>query len=299
MNNAQWLEERRRGIGGSDIAAIMGISPWKSAYRVYQEKRREVEDWQGNALTDWGQRLEPMIRQWYSDETGRAVRVPEKILVSTKHPFLFASLDGFTDDNRVVEIKTARSGKDWGEPGTDEIPDYYALQVQHYLIVTGYEFCDVPVSIAGSPPELYEVTADKDIQGMIIEAAAKFWEQVQKGIPPEPASYADVVQRYGRSRAEGVVIADRETVAAIEKLRDVRAAQLDLKVQEEDLKGCIIKALSDLGDTLTDDGDNTLVTYKMAKGRKSFDAKAFQKDYPDMYEKYLTNGKGSRRFLLK
>ena len=89
------------------------------------------------------------------------MRLPEKILYHSKYPFMLASLDGFTDDNRVVEIKTARSGKGWGEPGSNEIPDYYILQVQHYMIVTGFEVTDVPVSIAGGSPELYEVPADK------------------------------------------------------------------------------------------------------------------------------------------
>lgn len=299
MEHAQWLEERRKGIGGSDIAAIMGLSPWKTAFRVYQEKRKEVEDWQGNTSTDWGQRLEPMIRQWYSDNTGRPVRVPEGILVHEKHPFLFASLDGFTDDKRIVEIKTARSGKGWGEPGTDEIPDYYALQVQHYMIVTGFEVSDIPVSIAGGPPELYEVPADRELQELIIEAAAAFWKQVEAGIPPEPTCYADAVARFGKSKAEGVIIASEDVVADIVRIKDVRAIQLDLKAQEEELKGRIILALGEKGDVLADLEGNALVTWKMSKGRKSFDLKAFQKEQPELYEQYLRNGEGSRRFLIK
>ena len=299
MEHAQWLEERRRGIGGSDIAAIMGLSPWKTAFRVYQEKRREVADWQGNESTDWGQRLEPMIRQWYSDTTGRPVRVPDKILVHEKHPFMFASLDGFTDDKRIVEIKTARSGHGWGEAGTDEIPDYYALQVQHYMIVTGFEVSDIPVSISGGPPEMYEVPADRELQELIIEAAAAFWKQVEAGIPPEPTCYADAVARFGKSKAEGIIIASEGTAGDIIKLKDVRSIQKDLEAQEEELKSRIILALGERGDIISDMEGNYLVTYRLAKGRKSFDAKALQKEMPEIYEQFTRNGEGSRRLLIK
>jgi len=145
-DRAQWLEERRKGIGGSDVAAIMGISPWKTAFQVYQEKRKEVNDWEGNEATDWGTRLEPAIRQWYSDQTGRPVRLPDKIMYSSEYPFMLATLDGFTDDRRVIQIKTSRYSKGWGEPGTNQIPHDDMVQVQPEMVVTGFEDADVTVS---------------------------------------------------------------------------------------------------------------------------------------------------------
>ena len=299
MDNAKWLEERRRGLGGSDIAAILGLSPWKSAFQVYQEKRGEVDGFKGNDLTDWGTRMEPTIRQWYSDTTGHPVRVPDKILYHAKHPFMLASLDGFTDEPRGVEIKTARSGKEWGEPGSAEIPDYYALQVQHYMAVTGFPVFDVPVSIAGAYPVIYEVPADIELQELIIDACADFWQRVQNGNPPEPTTYADAVQRFGKSESQGVIVAGRSEVQAVEDLREVKAKLDQLKAEEEDLKARIIIALGDIGDTLADDGGNTLVTYRMSKGRKSFNSKLFQTDHPDLYASYESTGESSRKFLLK
>jgi predicted phage-related endonuclease len=243
--------------------------------------------------------MEPAIRQWYSDVTGRDVRLPEKILMHSVYPFMLASLDGYTDDRRVVEIKTARSGKGWGKPGTNEIPDFYALQAQHYLIVTGFEVCDVPVSISGSSPELYEVPADKELQEAIIEAAVIFWKRVQDGNPPDPITYADAVARYGKSIVGGPVFATQDAIEAVNSLRFIRDRKRILEADEEDLKGRIISALGDAGDALVDDDGNTLVTYRIGKGRQTFDAKAFGKDHPDLYEKYLRNGEPSRRFLLK
>lgn len=160
-DRTQWLEERRQGIGGSDVAAILGLSPWKTPFQLYQEKRGESGDFSGNDRTDWGSRLEPTIRQWYADTTGRVVMVPNGIIKSPQHPYMQASLDGLTECGRIVEIKTARSGQDWGEPGTDAIPEYYLTQVHHYMAVTGLEVADVPVSIGGAPPVLYQVTRDR------------------------------------------------------------------------------------------------------------------------------------------
>jgi len=299
MEHAQWLEERRKGIGGSDVAAIMGLSPFKTAYQVYREKRREVEDWSGNELTDWGKRMEPAIRQWYSDTTGRDVRLPEKIMYHEKYPFMLASLDGFTDDRRIVEIKTARSGKSWGEPGTNQIPDYYAVQVHHYMIVTGFEVADVPVSIAGGSPELYEVPADREIAEMIIEACATFWKRVVDGNPPDPVTYADAVARFGNIKSEGAVIATEEIINAVIDLKKSRDMVKTHEEYEDGLKAQIIIALGEQGDTLVDSAGSSLVTYKLANGRKMFDAKQFEKDQPNLYQKYLKTSEPSKRFLLK
>ena len=299
MEHSAWLEERRKGIGGSDVAAILGLSPWKTPYRVYQEKRKEVDDWQGNESTDWGKRMEPAIRQWYSDQTGRSVRLPDKIMYNEKYPFMLASLDGFTDDRRIVEIKTARSGKAWGEPGTNEIPDYYAVQCHHYMIVTGYEVTDLPVSIGGGSPVLYEVPADKEITEMIIEAEVKFWERVTTGNPPDPVTYADAVARFGKIKSEGTVFAGEEVLRYVLELRAVRLEEEALEAKEEDLKGKIIITLGDQGDTLVDVDGNALATYKLAAGRKTFDSKTFEKDNHDIYKQYIKIGEPSKRFLLK
>ena len=299
MEKALWLEERRKGIGGSDVAAIMGLSPWKTAYQVYREKRKEVEDWGGNSLTDWGKRMEPAIRQWYSDQTGRDVRLPDKIMYHPQHPFMLASLDGFTDDGRVVEIKTARSGKDWGEPETNQIPDYYAVQVHHYMTITGFQVADIPVSIAGGSPSLYIVEADKEISEMIIEACAKFWERVQSGNPPDPVTYADAVARFGKIKSDGSIIATTELIEAIAGLKQLRAQLGAMEDAEEAVKAKLIIALGDQADTIIDSAGQTLVTYKLANGRKLFDSKSLEKEMPEVYQKYLKQSEPARRFLVK
>ena len=212
---------------------------------------------------------------------------------------MLATLDGFTDDGRVVEIKTARSSQGWGEPGTNEIPDYYALQVQHQMIVTGFEVADVPVSIAGGSPVLYEVPADPVVQQMIIEACIAFWQRVTEGNPPDPVTYADAVARFGKAKGAGAVLVTDSDRDAVMILRDVRSQIKELEEKEESLKARLIISMGDNGDTLITPEGVPLVTYKLGKGRDTLDAKSLQKEQPDIYFKYLKTGEPSRRFLLK
>ena len=299
MDGLKWLEERRKGIGGSDIAAILGMNPWKTAFQVYQEKRKEVESWEGNKATDWGKRMEPAIRQWYSDQTGRDVMLPDKILYHSRYPFMLASLDGFTVDRRVVEIKTARSSKGWGDPGTNEIPDYYALQCQHYMIVTGFEVTDVPVSIGGGSPELYEVPEDKELQEMILDAASGFWQRVIDGNPPDAVTYADAVARYSRSAAEGSVVASQKEIDWIGAMKAVSDKKAELEAMEEEIKGNLIITMGDAGSAIVDLDGKALVTYKLGKGITRFDAKSFEREQPELYKQYLKTSEPQRRFLIK
>lgn len=299
MDQALWLEARRKGVGGSDIAAIMSLSPWKSQYQCYLEKRGEHPGTEETDIMNWGKRMEPTLRQWYSDKTGRSVRLPDKIMYHKDYPFLLANLDGFTDDERVVELKTARYSRGWGEPGSNEIPDAYNLQTQHYMLVTGFPVADVVVSIGGTPPELYIVPADPELQQMIIEAATEFWRRVQEGDPPAPVTYSDAVQRFGLSTVEGVVLAPGEAIESINHLRAVREQIKELEASEEAIKAELIILMGEKGDCLADAIGQVLVTYKISKGRRSFDAKAFEKDQPDVYAKYVRIGVPTRKFLLK
>lgn len=295
--NEAWLNERRKGIGGSDAAAVLGLSKWKTPLAVWQEKRGEIGPQPDNEAMLWGRALEPVIRQQYAERTGRIVRVPDGIIRHPSHEFMLANLDGFTDDRRVVEIKTARTAHEWGEPGTDEVPQSYLIQVQHYLAVTGFEVADVAVLIGGSDFRMYEVPADRELQQMMIDEEATFWNLVREGTPPEPVSYADVMAKYGRASREGRIEADATLLTAIENLRKVKDTMAQLEQQEEEFKACIMKGLGE-NDTLIYQGA-TIATWKAARPSQRFDAKAFQAAHPALYQQFLKTGEVSRRFLLK
>jgi putative phage-type endonuclease len=298
MNDrAKWLEDRRSGIGGSDVAAVCGVSKWKTPYALWQDKRGELPPSPDNEAMLWGRVLEPVIRQQYAERTGRIVRVPDGIIRSPRHDFMIANPDGLTDDRRLFEAKTARSAHGWGEEGSDEVPTDYMLQVQHYMAVLDCEVADVAVLIGGSDFRIYEVPADAELQALIIEAEAEFWQRVIDGNPPDPLSFADMQARYGRASIDGQVEATATAIDAIAKLRGIAATKATLNAEEEEAKAEIMALLGER-DTLVCNG-KPLVTWKAAKPSMRFDSSAFKDKHPDLYSQFIKAGESSRRFLLK
>lgn len=293
----EWLKERMTGIGGSDAAAVLGLSKWRTPLEVYREKRGELGPQEDNESFLWGRVLEPVICQQYAERTGRVVRVPDGILRHPVHGFMLANLDGVTDDGRVVEVKTARTGADWGDEGSDQVPADYLLQVQHYMAVTGFVVADVAVLIGGSDFRMYEVPADAELQEMLVEREAEFWRNVEQGIPPEPVTYSDMQARFGRSSKGGTVEASPEVLGAIDRLRGIKTELRRLEDAEDAETAIVMKALGEC-DTLVS-GGFTVATWKAAKPSQRFDSKNFQAAYPELYPQFLKAGEVSRRFLLK
>ena len=146
----EWLKARQKGIGGSDAAAVLGISPWKSNVQLWEEKTgiAEPEDISEKEVVRFGKESEAAIRQLFQldfpeykvsyDEFGIIANQPDC-------PFIFATLDGeLTDQNGrkgILEIKTTeiRRSIDW-KKWKGQVPDYYYAQIVHQLLATGYDF---------------------------------------------------------------------------------------------------------------------------------------------------------------
>jgi putative phage-type endonuclease len=288
--------DRTRGIGGSDQAAICGLSPWKTPLQVYLEKTGEAAPTPDNPAMAYGRMLEPVIRDWYTSETGVPVIVPDEI-AHPKYGFLLANLDGLTGE-KVIEIKTARSDNDWGEPGTDHIPLYYMTQVQYYMLLVNLPLADIPVSFYGQMPVIYTVEADPEIQEMLLEKSIKFWELVQRRTPPDPVNMADMVAMFGKRSVAAEVVAP----AGIQNVvRHYKEAQNQIKSLEKSIEAYKFEICNVLGekDTLIGLDGKPMATWKKAKDGKKFDDKAFAQDHPDLFEQYLRDREGSRRFLVK
>jgi putative phage-type endonuclease len=296
-NRESWLLERRKGIGGSDAAAVLGLSKWKTPLQVYLEKRGELVSTPDNESMLWGRALEPVIRQQYAERTGRVVRVPESIITHQKYAFMIANLDGVTDDLRVVEVKTARSGQDWGEPGSDEVPQSYLLQVQHYMAVTGLKVADIAVLIGGSDFRIYEVLADQELQDMLIAGEAEFWQRVVDCNPPEPVSLADVHAKFGRISNCSSIEASSEVMAALDIIKAIKEQIKEMEASEEKAKAIVMKELGH-ADTLTY-GGQTIATWKLAKPAKRFDSAALKAAHSAIYEQFIKAGDPIRRFIIK
>lgn len=149
-NKQEWLEERKKGIGGSDSAAIVGRSPYKTNIQLWKEKtgKATAEDISEKEYVKYGVDMEPILRESFKIKNPEYEVIHEEntIIRHPKYPFLFASLDGMlihkeTREVGILEIKTANVKnpaklKEW----KDKIPDYYFTQILHYMNVTGAQF---------------------------------------------------------------------------------------------------------------------------------------------------------------
>jgi putative phage-type endonuclease len=200
-----WLAARQKGIGASEIAALLGISPWESPFSLYW---RKVNGWsyEPSAEMEWGTRLEDAIAEKYVNVHYDRV-VEESALTIGPEPWILATPDRLVSERvqcgpcdyglamscacgsgrllAVLELKTAHSAHDgWGEPGTDQIPVHYRAQLLWQMLVTGAPAGEVAVLIGGSDYREYAVHRDeKDIRVMV-EAGRRFMARVAAGDPP-------------------------------------------------------------------------------------------------------------------
>ena len=190
-DNAEWLQQRTHGIGGSDVAAIMGISKYKSAYALYMEKvgLLQPEDISDKPAVHWGCVLEPIVGEEYKkNHPKREVRRVNAICKSIKRPWAQASLDYEVKDEElgwgVLEIKTAglNRAKDW----EDGIPLYYQTQIIHYLSVLNRPFADVAVLIGGQDYREYRYMRDIPYEQKLTRAVDDFYHNSIVGgeVPP-------------------------------------------------------------------------------------------------------------------
>ena len=150
MTREEWLEERKKGIGGSDAATILGLNPYKTNMQLWEEKtgRRQAEDISEKEYVKYGTNAEDLLRELFKlDYPKYEVKHDEYTIIKhPKYPFLFASLDGTLIDKEtgemgILEIKTTNILQSMQkEKWKEKIPDNYYCQVLHYLNVTGYSF---------------------------------------------------------------------------------------------------------------------------------------------------------------
>lgn len=197
INYAKWTQEQwqayrqnQRGLGGSDIAAALGINKYKSARRLWSELTGAVqrEDISDKPAVKMGHKLEPIVAELFAEATGFKVRKNNWILQHDTIDYLYANLDReviLPDGSKaVLECKTANYNmrKMWNE---DTVPKEYMAQVQFYLMITGYKKAFMAVLIGGVDFDYWVIERNEAIIADIEKGAAAFWQHVQEGTMPD------------------------------------------------------------------------------------------------------------------
>lgn len=189
MSHDEWLDHRKKGIGGSEVAAIVGMSRYKSAYSVYLDKIGELPPVEDNPKMKAGRILEPVIADWFEEETGIKVQEQKWIFQHSEHPFMLANIDRWVPgENAGLEIKNTSeyNRNDWFDGHTEIIPVEYMLQANHYMAVTSADRWYVAVLIGGWDFQWRVIERDENLIKNLITIEKNFWEDhVLAKIPPE------------------------------------------------------------------------------------------------------------------
>jgi len=207
-----WLKARLNGIGGSEAAAVLNMSPHKSRAELWREKagKATAPDISDKPYIKYGKAAEPLIRaQFMLNNADRYTLDYSEfdMLHNDEYPFIFATLDGILTDKNgkkgILEIKTTEihrksDWEEWTEPVTqeDRIPQQYYLQVLHQLLATGFEFAVVCAQIKHKRHRddefctcttlcryIERLEVEDDIQ-ILKKAEIEFWESVKSGKEP-------------------------------------------------------------------------------------------------------------------
>lgn len=191
----EWLEWRRKGIGGSDIAAIVGVCKYSTPFKIWSEKVGQSAGFAGNFATERGKELEDRARAKY--ELLSMEDMPAALAIHPKFEILRVSLDGIREDRKkILEIKCP--GRESHEIALrNQVPDHYRPQTQFQLAVTGADDLDY-FSYTDQSHALVPVEPDIQYQGVIINAALDFWNNhVLTKIPPSLTDKDDKVISQG------------------------------------------------------------------------------------------------------
>jgi len=189
--SAEQLEMRKTGVGGSDVAILLGLNPYKTVHELWLEKTGACasQDLSANDAVNFGNIIEDTIGEFYTKKTGIALRNKLQTIRHSKYDWLVANIDKkVVGIKKGVEIKNVGShaAKAWGKDGTDEVAEYYMPQPMHYMLVLDYMEWDVAAYFGGADLRIYPLERDKEFDELIIDITHDFWHNnVLANVPPE------------------------------------------------------------------------------------------------------------------
>lgn len=326
LSEEEWLAYRRKGIGGSDVAALLGISPWRTARDLFYDKLNiaVVEDHEDNWVAlEMGHLLEPLVAKIFQHRTGYKVYQIKKMFQHPKYPWMLADVDYFVElpdgTTAILEIKTTNyNAKDnWWLDGEETIPAYYESQGRHYMAVMDVDRCFFCCLYGNNEQEsiIRDMQRDLAYEDEMIFLEQNFWENhVLTRTPPPYTEDGDLViesvRRYtGPADKEAPAVSlDLSLTAKLMRFLQLqeqkKGAEAGKKEIEEDMKRLKAAIIAKMGKSCKaicqQDGVNYTVTYNPIRtpGIDKDNLKRLKLDHPDIYEQYVTVSV-SRRFVVK
>lgn len=237
LGHAEWLRIRKLGIGGSDIAAIAGLSNFGNKLSVYAKKTGAIEDDEENEAMLWGTLLEGVVADEFARREKLKIRRVNAILQHPEHDFMLANLDRLVicqeRGEGVLEIKTANQfvSEKWAD---DAVPMDYQCQVQWYMGITGLSYAYIAALIGGQRYVCQPIARDEDVIAYLQQLAIEFWDMVQTRTIPaidgSDTTTAILTGMFKDSRKEPTIELPESALVFVEKYHQ---ASTEVKAAEE------------------------------------------------------------------
>ena len=281
MSREEWLELRRHSIGGSDAAAIIGLSKWASPYTVWADKTGRLPDKPDTEAMRQGRDLEEYVAQRFSEATGKRVKRCNAILYNPAYPHSHADVDRMiVGENAGLECKTT-STLDVKQFRGVEFPEKYYAQCVHYMAITGADRWYLAVLVLGKEFHVYTLERDEAEIRALMDAETAFWEQyVETDTPPAAdgaESTTDAIRTiYADSSQSICILFGRETLLDEYMALKSQSKALDARIAE--IQNTIME---DMQDAERGECGAYTVIWK-AQERETFQRKEFEKAHPEI-----------------
>jgi putative phage-type endonuclease len=302
----QQRKDRRLGIGGSDIAAIVGINKWSTPLDVYLEKISTEEPYEeevqliGANPIEWGNIMESVLVKHFERTTNSTCETQLETFVHPEYPYMRANVDAkIVGEDALLECKTAGQfmAKQWSDLGGDNIPEPYLLQCAYYAEVANVSKVYIAVLIGGNDFRIYNYDRNATLGNLVLSKVKDFWENhVLKQIPPEAINLEDSVKLWKYTTGEDAKCVTPEIELILKDMRALKAQQKAIEkiYAEKQLQVCNFLE-QDIA--INDEQGQTLLTWKPQVTNR-FDGARFKAEHPEMYANYMKASQ-TRIFKLK
>ena len=280
MSREEWLMRRRKTIGGSDAAGIVGLSRWASPFSVWADKTGRAAEKEDTEAMRQGRDLEDYVARRWMEETGKRVYRLPAMLYHPKYPFAHADVDRMViGENAGLECKTTFS-LDLKQFNGVEFPVQYYAQCVHYLAVTGADRWYLAVLAYGRGFFTFTLERDQAEIDALMAAEADFWKLVEQDTPPDAdgseATSAALREVYPISEHTTADLFGRDTV-----LREYMRLKEDKKALDTRLGEIENTIKADMGEAESGLCGSFHISWK-SQNRQTFQAKEFAKDHPSI-----------------